>query len=71
MLRKLNKSDYTVVKSYWVIRFLNCLSNVFENVVGDIPANWCEVNHILHDVQMGSRQQLSTINIVVRVIGWV
>lgn len=53
-LYKQNKIDYTVIKSYRVIRLLNCLGKVYEKVVADMLANWFQVHTILHEGQMRS-----------------
>lgn len=56
MLWKLNTIDYTVVKSYRVIRLFICLGKVCQKVVADILADWWEVHHILREGQMRSRR---------------
>lgn len=68
MLRKPNKLDYTMVNSYSVKSLLNCLEKVCEKVAANILSEWCEINHILHESQTGSRRQRSFRDIVVRVI---
>lgn len=56
MLRRLNRLDYTRVKSYRIICFLNFLRKVCEKVVADVLAEWCEINHVLYECQMRSRR---------------
>lgn len=67
MLRKSNKVDYTGVKTYQVISFLNCLGKVYEKVVAEVLADWYEVYHILYEDQMRSHRQRSAIDAVARV----
>ncbi|KAI0998333.1 hypothetical protein K3495_g9862 [Podosphaera aphanis] len=64
LLRKPNKVDYTQVKSYRVINLLNCLCKVAEKVVAELLSDWCEMNGVLHQGQMGSRKQRSSIDAV-------
>lgn len=49
MLRKPNKIDYILVKSYRVISLLNCLGKVYEEVAAEMIADWCKVQHIWHE----------------------
>lgn len=37
-------------------------------MVADILSEWCEVNHILHNGQMGFRRQSSAIDTVAHVV---
>lgn len=67
MLRKPNKLDYTVVKSYRIVSLLNCLGKVYKGMAADMLADWCKVDGIVHERQMGSRRQRSTIDAVTRV----
>lgn len=67
MLDKPNKLDYTSVKVYRVISLLNCLGKVFEKLVADILAEWCEIIHLLHSGQIGLTRQRSTIDPVTQV----
>lgn len=68
MLRKSNELDYMTAKLYCVISLLNRLDKVYEKVVAQILAEWCEINQVLHSGQMGSRRQKSTIDAVGRVV---
>lgn len=67
-LRKPNKLDYTMVKLYYIISLLNCLRKMCEKVVADILSEWCEINYVLYEGQMGFRRQRSTIDTMARVI---
>lgn len=68
MLRKLNKLNYTTVKSYCVIGLLNFLGKVCEKEIADMLSEWCKVNHILHKGQMSSRHKRSAIDAIFRVV---
>lgn len=68
MLRKPIKLDYTTIKSYRVISLLNGLGKVCEKKVADLVAEWCKINHVVHEGQMGSRRKRSEINPLTRVI---
>lgn len=57
-----------MVKSYHVISILNCLGKVCKKVVADRLSKWFEVNHFLHDGQMGSRRLSSTIDVIAMVV---
>lgn len=59
-----NKVDYIVVQSFRVISHLNCLGKVYEILVAEMLADWCQVNHILHKGQMSSRIQRRAIDTV-------
>lgn len=48
MLRKPNKLDYTIVKSYRVIRLLNSLGKLCEKVVSDLLTVLCEIKLVLN-----------------------
>lgn len=67
ILRKPNKIDCMVVKSYWVISLFYCLGKVYEKVADDILVDRCEVQSILHKEQIGSRSQKNAIDAVARV----
>lgn len=57
MLSKLNKLDYTTIKSYPLINLLNFIGKVYKKVMADMLAKWREINHVLHEGQMGSRRE--------------
>jgi hypothetical protein len=57
LLRKLNKSDYSIAKSYRVISLLNCLGKVAEKVAATVIANFYKMNKLLHKGQFGCRKQ--------------
>lgn len=62
LLEKLNKRDYTLVKSYWVIIILNCLGKAIEKLVAEQLSQFCEENKKLHKKQMEAKKQQSAIN---------
>lgn len=68
MLRKPNKINYTLEKSYRVMILLNCLGNVCEKVAAEMLKDWCEVPHILFKGQMRSQRQQGAIEAVSLVI---
>lgn len=71
MRRKANKLDYMTVKSYRVIGLLHYIRNVCEKEVADMLSEWCEINHVLHEGQIGTRRQTSVIDVVARGINCV
>jgi Reverse transcriptase (RNA-dependent DNA polymerase)/Endonuclease-reverse transcriptase len=68
LLRKPNKSDYSIAKSYRVISLLNCLGKVAEKVAATAIANFCEANELLHEGQFGYRKQRNAIDAVAKLI---
>lgn len=52
LLEKGNKRDKSLVKSYRVISFLNCLGKPVEKVVAEQLLQFCETNQKLHIGQM-------------------
>ena len=65
LLKKPNKRDRTLVKSYRsyrVISLLNCLRKVVEKVVAEQLSQFCEANRKLHKGQMGARKHRSAID---------
>ena len=68
LLRKPNKSDYSITKSYRVISLLNCLGKVAEKVAATAIANFCEANELLHKGQFGCRKRRSAIDAVAKLI---
>lgn len=62
LLEKPNKRDRTLIKSYRVISFLNCLEKVVEKVVTKQLSQFCEANGKLHKKQMGTRKHRSAID---------
>lgn len=69
MLRNPKKLNYTTVNTYCVISLLNYLGKVCNKVLADMLSEWCEVNHVFQQGQMGSRRQTSVIDVVTRVAG--
>lgn len=68
LLRKPNKLDYTLAKSYKVISLLNCLGKVTEKVATELLSDWCERENGLHEGQTGSRKHRSSIDAVARFV---
>lgn len=68
MLLKQNKLDYSNIKVYCVMSILNNLGKVCEKVVLHMLAEGCDVHHVLHIGQIGSRKQRNTIDEVARVV---
>lgn len=64
MIRKSNKVDYMIEKSYPIISLLNCLGKECEKLVAEMLTNWCEVHHILYERQTVSQRQQSVIDTV-------
>lgn len=61
-MEKPNKRDRTLVKSYRVISFLNCLGKVVKKLVPIQLLEFCEAKEKLHKGQMGGRKQRSAID---------
>ncbi|ODM14906.1 hypothetical protein SI65_09658 [Aspergillus cristatus] len=59
LLRKPNKTNYSLVKAYRVISLLNCLGKVVEKMVATQIAEFCEQKQTLHNGQMGARRHRS------------
>lgn len=47
----------------------NCLGKLCEKVVAEMFFEWCEVNHLLHDGQMGFKRRRTAIYAVARLVG--
>ena len=56
LLKKSNKSDYSIIKSYRVISLLNCLEKTVEKIVVIVLSNFCEQNELLHEGQFNYRK---------------
>lgn len=54
MLGKLNKINYTLVKSYRIISLVDCLGKVCEKVTADKLADQCKVHNLIQKGQMRS-----------------
>ena len=67
-MKKPNKSDYFIPKSYKVISLLNCLGKVVEKTVATTLSNFCEEKELLHKGQFGYRKQRNTIDAVAKLI---
>jgi Reverse transcriptase (RNA-dependent DNA polymerase) len=68
LLRKPNKSDYSIAKSYRVISLLNCLGKVAEKVAATAITNFYEAKKLLHKGQFGYRKQRNAIDAVAKLI---
>ena len=67
-MKKPNKPDYSIPKSYRVISLLNCLGKVVEKIVATALSNLCEENKLLHKGQFGYRKQRNAIDAVAKLI---
>lgn len=61
---KPNKRDWTLVKSYKVIRLFNCLSKVVEKFVIKQLSQFCEPKKLFHREEIEGRKNYSTTNVV-------
>lgn len=68
LLKKPNKSDYSIAKSYRVISLLNCFGKIVEKIVATALSNFCEQNELLHEGQFGYRKQRNAIDAVAKLI---
>lgn len=67
-MEKLNKRDYTLVKSYWVISLLNCFGKVVEKLVPIQLSKFCKAKRKLHKSQMEGKKQWLAIDMVALMI---
>ena len=49
LLKKSNKSDYSIIKNYRVISLLNCFKKIVEKIVVIALFNFCEQNELFHE----------------------
>ena len=68
LLKKPNKLDYSIPKSYRVISLLNCLEKMVEKIVASALSNFCEEKELLHKGQFGYRKQRNVIDAVAKLI---
>jgi hypothetical protein len=68
LLKKPNKSDYSIPKSYRVISLLNCLGKVVEKIVATALSNFCEQKELLYEGQFGYRKQRNATDAVAKLI---
>ena len=68
VLKKPNKSDYSLPKSYRIITLLNCLGKIAEKIVANRLAYIGENSNLLDIEQMGGRTNHSAIDAVMTVV---
>ena len=68
VLKKPNKSDYSLPKSYRIITLLNCLGKIAEKIVANRLAYFGENSNLLDIEQMGGRKNHSAIDAVMNVV---
>ena len=61
-MKRGNKRDKSLVKSYRVISLLNCMEKLVEKVVAQELSQFCELDHKLHKSQMGARKSRCAID---------
>jgi hypothetical protein len=69
LLRKPNKSRYTIAKHYRVISLLKCLGKVVERLVAELITEFAESRGLFHEGQFGGRQRRSAVDAVACLIG--
>ena len=67
ILKKLNR-DASLPKSYRVISLLNCLGKISEKIIARRLAFLANTSNIIHFDQMGSRKQISAIDVVMSLV---
>ena len=67
-MKKLNKLDYSIPKSYRVISLLNCLGKIIEKIIVSVLSNFCEEKELLYKGQFGYRKQRNAIDAVTKLI---
>ena len=68
VLKKHNKPDYSLPKSYRIITLLNCLGKIAEKIVANRLAYLGENSSLLDTEQMGGRKNHSAIDAVMNVV---
>jgi Reverse transcriptase (RNA-dependent DNA polymerase) len=68
LLKKPNKSDYSIPKSYRVISLLNCLGKVVEKIAATALSNFCEQKELLYKGQFDYRKQRNATDAVAKLI---
>ena len=68
VLKKLNKPDYSLPKSYRIIILLNCLGKIAEKIVANRLAYLGENSSLLDTEQIGGRKNHSVIYAVMNVV---
>lgn len=67
-LKKLNKRDRTLIKSYRIISFLNCLGKIVEKVVAKQLSQFCKKNKKFYKQQIEVRNYSSVIDVAALLI---
>lgn len=67
-MKKPNKPDYSISKSYRVISLLNCLEKLVEKIVATALSNFYKEKKLLHKGQFGYRKQRNAIDAVAKLI---
>ena len=68
VLKKPNKSDYSLPKSYRILTLLNCLGKIVEKIVANRLAYFGENSNLLDIEQMGGRKNHSAIDAVMNIV---
>jgi len=68
ILRKPNKPDYSIPKSYRPVSLLNCLGKISEKIMASRLAYFAESQGLLHTDQMGGRQGRSAVDAVMALV---
>jgi hypothetical protein len=64
ILKKSNKSDYTVSKAYRIITFLNCLDKISKKIIASRLSFFEQTSDLLDLNQMSERKELSAVDVV-------
>ena len=69
ILKKLNKSNYSILKTYKIITLLNCLNKVAEKIIAVQLSYIAEINNkLLNFDQMRDRKQRSVIDVILNLV---
>lgn len=66
IIKKSNKSDYTVSKAYRIIALLTCLEKIVEKIMTNRLSYWGQTSSLLHDDQIDDRKNRSAIDAVMQ-----
>ena len=67
-MKKPNKLDYSISKSYRVISLLNYLKKVVEKIIVMTLSNFCKEKELLHNDQFEYKKQRNTIDAIAKLI---
>ena len=67
-MKKPNKLDYPISKSYRVISLLNCLRKMMKKIVVLILSNFCKEKELLYKGQFRYRKQRNITDVIVKLI---